>query len=375
MIRRLTDVSIQSTDLPEVQHTGQEPAVQQQTPQEAERRLRSDSSSASQISEMNLGATAQQALLNSHLDAERSISDRSTVSNTRPPGLLSVGNQGPEVQNLQNQLNEWRAANGKSPIIADGIFGPKTEAALKEFQQATGLNADGIAGPRTADRFRLENNPNFQRLDPEMKNIVRNNVDAYQNIPGAKDNLIDLATTDRFAGLSKDAQTSILGRFLADPSNPMHLASMKATMDDMALMENDPAFAKLDPHSQRFAKVAMAAHNMHGFGREGLIDMIRSDHFQQLRPDQQERILASITGHPAENSSDQFKGILQTKGFRKMSDVMKERVIDLACRDAGQPSKNLDLSILLADPSFVNAPEDEQWAQLKGYEGRTGLEV
>jgi murein L,D-transpeptidase YcbB/YkuD len=34
-------------------------------------------------------------------------------------------------------------------VDADGIFGPGTEAALREFQRAKGLVPDGIAGPRT----------------------------------------------------------------------------------------------------------------------------------------------------------------------------------------------------------------------------------
>ena len=34
-------------------------------------------------------------------------------------------------------------------ISADGVFGPGTERALKEWQAANGLTADGIAGPAT----------------------------------------------------------------------------------------------------------------------------------------------------------------------------------------------------------------------------------
>lgn len=48
------------------------------------------------------------------------------------------------VRTLQQLL---RARN--HPVAVDGIFGPNTEAAVKAFQQSTGLAADGIAGPQT----------------------------------------------------------------------------------------------------------------------------------------------------------------------------------------------------------------------------------
>jgi peptidoglycan hydrolase-like protein with peptidoglycan-binding domain len=48
------------------------------------------------------------------------------------------------VRSLQYLLN----ANG-STLVVDGVFGPRTDAAVRSFQRAHGLVVDGIVGPRT----------------------------------------------------------------------------------------------------------------------------------------------------------------------------------------------------------------------------------
>lgn len=62
--------------------------------------------------------------------------------------LLRQGSRGPQVTQLQNQLN---AAGGsrQAPLTPDGIFGAKTRARVVEFQSQKGLAADGIVGPQT----------------------------------------------------------------------------------------------------------------------------------------------------------------------------------------------------------------------------------
>jgi len=59
--------------------------------------------------------------------------------------LLQTGSSGSEVTTLQTQL----AALGYDPGKLDGIFGPKTKAAVLAFQSAMHLQVDGIAGPLT----------------------------------------------------------------------------------------------------------------------------------------------------------------------------------------------------------------------------------
>ena len=58
---------------------------------------------------------------------------------------LRSGDRGDEVKALQEQLNRLGYPAGE----ADGIFGPKTERAVKGLQAASGLTADGVVGPDT----------------------------------------------------------------------------------------------------------------------------------------------------------------------------------------------------------------------------------
>jgi peptidoglycan hydrolase-like protein with peptidoglycan-binding domain len=57
-------------------------------------------------------------------------------------GMTGVKNEA--VANLQTALNQTGAKLAK-----DGRFGPRTEAAVRQLQQAHGLAADGIVGPET----------------------------------------------------------------------------------------------------------------------------------------------------------------------------------------------------------------------------------
>lgn len=52
---------------------------------------------------------------------------------------IRKGSRGNDVKHLQTYLH----------LMADGIFGPLTEEAVKEFQKSHGLVADGIVGAKT----------------------------------------------------------------------------------------------------------------------------------------------------------------------------------------------------------------------------------
>ena len=59
--------------------------------------------------------------------------------------VLQKGSTDPAVRDLQEALK----ALGYDPGPKDGTFGAATESAVKAFQQARGITADGIVGKVT----------------------------------------------------------------------------------------------------------------------------------------------------------------------------------------------------------------------------------
>lgn len=62
--------------------------------------------------------------------------------------VLKLGSKGLDVIVLQKKLN----------LKQDGIFGPLTEEAVKEFQSNNNLKPDGIVGPNTWGKLSIYNN-------------------------------------------------------------------------------------------------------------------------------------------------------------------------------------------------------------------------
>lgn len=61
------------------------------------------------------------------------------------PATLKQGSKGDAVKGLQSALK----ARGYEFGAVDGVFGPATTEAVKQFQREFGLDADGIVGPNT----------------------------------------------------------------------------------------------------------------------------------------------------------------------------------------------------------------------------------
>ncbi|MET7965500.1 D-Ala-D-Ala carboxypeptidase family metallohydrolase [Micromonospora sp. NPDC005305] len=73
------------------------------------------------------------------------------------PRNLYQGRTGEDVRQLQIRVAGWAAY--RDIVRIDGSYGPETAAAVRRFQSAYGLRADGVAGPQTfAKIYDLQDN-------------------------------------------------------------------------------------------------------------------------------------------------------------------------------------------------------------------------
>lgn len=94
----------------------------------------------------------------------KNLADIGSEGETRPgaaapyPGfLLRQGSRGSAVRTMQGYLNDLSKKYSDLPSIAvDGVFGPRTLAAVRAFQRKFGLTVDGIVGRNTWSKLASE---------------------------------------------------------------------------------------------------------------------------------------------------------------------------------------------------------------------------
>ena len=73
------------------------------------------------------------------------------IQSSYPGTALRIGSSGPEVVVIQTELNRIAQDYPSIPKVpeVDGIYGPKTEASVRRFQEIFGLDVDGVVGRST----------------------------------------------------------------------------------------------------------------------------------------------------------------------------------------------------------------------------------
>jgi putative chitinase len=81
------------------------------------------------------------------------------------------------------EIQRALVARGYDPGVADGVWGPLSRAAVKQFQKDHGLTADGIVGPKT-----------LAALAPELRDVGTHmlTIDVLRKVcPSARDDIVE----------------------------------------------------------------------------------------------------------------------------------------------------------------------------------------
>ena len=101
------------------------------------------------------------------------------------PTVLQFGSRGAAVKLLQQAL----LREGFSPGAIDGEFGPGTQAAVLAFQQSRQMLADGIAGPRTQAALGLVESAELPSVTGELSVEVASRMCPFTPLKNIKANL------------------------------------------------------------------------------------------------------------------------------------------------------------------------------------------
>ncbi|HSE41653.1 MAG TPA: peptidoglycan-binding domain-containing protein [Acidobacteriota bacterium] len=144
------------------------------------------------------------------------------------------------VKDFQKEINEFRTKNGQTPIKEDGIFGPETKAAVKQFQKDSGLKDDGMVGDNTRSRLRLENSPSFQGLNPDTKDQIRGMMNGFQKDPTNRQLLTTIGMDESFAKLSRSEQEAALKDLSGSASSLTHKTLQGMSNDELLKVAEQP---------------------------------------------------------------------------------------------------------------------------------------
>jgi peptidoglycan hydrolase-like protein with peptidoglycan-binding domain len=282
----------------------------------------------------------------------------STFGASKP--VLSKGSKGADVQTAEDQINGWRADNGRKPIKADGKFDQQTDTAVRDFQKANKMDVDGSIGANTHDRLQLENDASFKTIDPATKTLVRDQLNANAKNQAGRESMLQLATDPNLATLPPDAQQSYVKKLAA---NPADLQQIRDDVKARATLEKDPNFQKLDSVTQKNVRERMEKYDGRPVERDLLLKLATDPNFEKLGgAANRDRALKALGSNPASAAHlANLQKMIGSASFQNKIDApLKGQIFDLAAGHAGDARYVQDLSKLVSDPRFGALSMDEK---------------
>jgi peptidoglycan hydrolase-like protein with peptidoglycan-binding domain len=293
--------------------------------------------------------------------------------------VLSKGSKGADVQTAEDQINGWRAENGRKPIKADGKYDQETENAVRDFQKTNKMDIDGSIGANTHDRLQLENDASFKNIDPATKTLIRDQLNANSKNQAGRESMLQLGIDPNLAKLPPDAQQSYVKKLAANPAN---LQQIRDQVKDRATLEKDPNFQKLDPVTQKNVREKMEKYDGRPLERGQLLKLATDPNFEKLGgAANRDRALKALGNNPASAANlTNLQKMIGSDSFKnKMDGGFRGQMLDLAAGHAGDNSYTQDLSKLVSDPRFGALGPVEQGKTIDVFKnttaaGRTALQ-
>ncbi len=270
----------------------------------------------------------------------------------------------PEVKTLQQNVNAWRATQGKPPLKDDGFFGPKTEAAVKEFQKANGLPPTGKASVGTQSRLDLENNANFKGLNDSVKTKVRSQMTGAGDNVAQLENIQNLATGEGFGSLSATHQTQMLNALAAHPADTDLTSSLSS-------LAKDATFRDLHDDTKTLALGQLEKSAGNKTALDNVVSLSTAPDFNHLSTGHQKQMLNALGAKP--NDTALAKGLRQLAGstaFQKTSDATKTGVVDALTTSGTVDKPKVDAALaLVGSPAFAALAEGDKALVTEGLKG------
>lgn len=108
-----------------------------------------------------------------------------SVFHTSKMPIVKYGMRGKEVVTVQNYLIKYGYLSGNP----DGVFGNQTLRAVKEFQRAGKLGADGVVGEKTFDALKK-----YKGTKPKSQSSVAKKPKAESGVPAYRQSVAMVAT-------------------------------------------------------------------------------------------------------------------------------------------------------------------------------------
>ena len=286
-------------------------------------------------------------------------------------GLLRKGSRGAGVKELQQKL-------GMPESEQDGIFGPKTEAAVRKLQQSQGIKVDGIVGPETRGAIAKLQAPEDKSAPPaeiptkrepevtqQQDDTVDDTVDEPQDDTEEEPVTSGVVTADTIMDrLSDDAKEQFQDELDGLNGNLLAtLVKLKKEAKDAAF--NNPKDRRMRGELFGITSTGTIGSTLGFGGREitdipgkGVIDI-------NTVPDNSPRKPKNAAY--ADAHQERVNNLLARIKYKKIDDMEESRIIQLAGVDMKKKLDEASISINGADSSEV--AEILRMMQLAGADG------